>query len=227
LTAKWGKGIRNDIARLEGARFVSASEAGAGQTFDQAVVKQITGRDKVIARFLYQEFTEFTPEFKVFLGSNFMPKIVGMDEAFWNRVHVIPFPVRIPKREQDKNLERKLRKEFPGILTWAVNGCLAYQERGLQSPSNIRHALLDYKRDADPFNAYIDEKCWERKGASIPAREIFEAYETWCVDKKTLPETQNMFGRYLTDRGFELVSKNIGGEVTRLRKGIRLKRTKL
>ena len=101
LVATHNNGIPNDLARLRGARFVSAVETGEGNRLDEGLVKQMTGGDRITARFLRQEFFEFTPVFKLFLATNHKPVIRGTDEAIWRRIHLIPFRVMIPEGERD------------------------------------------------------------------------------------------------------------------------------
>src|SRR4029077_750623 len=96
--------VRNDVARLAGARFVSTSETEAGRHLAEVLVKQLTGGDKVTARFLYSEFFEFDAQFKVFLATNHKPVIRGTDNAIRRRIRLVPFRVTIPENEQDKTL---------------------------------------------------------------------------------------------------------------------------
>jgi putative DNA primase/helicase len=119
-------GVRNDLARLQGARFVTAVEAEGRRQLAEAQVKQLTGGDKITARYLYQEHFEFYATFKLWLAVNHKLTIQGTDHAIWRRIRLIPFTVTIPEPERDKGLEEKLRAELPGILRWAVEGCLAW-----------------------------------------------------------------------------------------------------
>src|SRR5262249_35693849 len=113
LLAKRPDAIPNDVARLKGTRFVTASEAGEGVQLAEARVKELTGRDRVPARFLHREWFEFCPEFKLWLATNHKPVIRGTDKAIWDRIRLVPFTVRIAKMKQDKHLLEKLRMELP------------------------------------------------------------------------------------------------------------------
>ena len=121
--------IRNDLARLNGARCVSAVEIGMGRRLDEALVKQLTGGDQVTARYLYNEYFEYKPTFKLFIAANHKPDIRGVDHGIWRRIHLIPFNVTIASDDIDRDLPSKLRAELPGILAWAVRGCRQWQER--------------------------------------------------------------------------------------------------
>lgn len=149
---------RNDLARLTGARFVTAAEAGEGRKLDETVVKQATGGDKITARFLYHEHFEFTPQFKLFLVTNHKPRITGTDEGIWRRIRLIPFTVTIPDKERDKQLREKLQKELPGILAWAVRGCLAWRRDGLGESKQVSQATAEYRREMDPLADNLDAR---------------------------------------------------------------------
>jgi putative DNA primase/helicase len=116
--------IPNDLARLAGARFVTVSETSEGQRLQESLIKDVTGGDTISARFMHREFFDFKPQFKLWMRGNHKPQIRGTDEGIWRRIHLIPFLVTIPKREQDKGLVDKLKRELPGILNWALGGVL-------------------------------------------------------------------------------------------------------
>jgi len=143
--------VRNDLARLRGARLVSAVEIGRGKRLNEELVKELTGGDTITARFLVREYFEFRPEFKLFLAVNHKPQIHGTDEAIWRRVKLVPFNVYIPPEERDKALGGKLRAELPGILNWALEGCLEWQRGGLREPEEVIAATADYRREQDLF----------------------------------------------------------------------------
>ena len=138
LKKKNDGGINNDVARLDGARFVSAVESEEGQQLSEALVKQITGGEKMSARFPSQEYFEFTPEFKVFFTTNHKPIVKNNDEGIWRRVKLIPFTVTIPEDKIDYDLSKKLSNEMAGILRWAVEGCLKWQQGGLGEISSYQ-----------------------------------------------------------------------------------------
>src|SRR3990167_1056257 len=126
--AKQSENVRNDIARMAGTRFIAAIEAGEGKRLAETLVKQLTGGDTVTARYLYQDYFEYRPAFKMWLAANHKPTIRGTDNAIWRRIRLVPFTVTIPEAERDSKLSSKLRGELPGILAWAIRGCLEWQD---------------------------------------------------------------------------------------------------
>src|SRR5262249_13180590 len=135
LLRRSGDTVRNDLARLQGARFVAAVEVERNRKLAEVLVKQLTGGDIITARFFYEEFFEYQPVLKLWLAVNHKPMVQGTDHAIWRRIRLLPFTATIPADEQDKRLMEKLQAELPGILRWAVEGCLAWQcEDGLTPP---------------------------------------------------------------------------------------------
>lgn len=170
-------GPRNDLARLAGARLVSASETGNGRRLDEACVKQVTGADTITARFLYQEHFEFEPTFKIVLSTNHRPRVVGDDAGIWRRLRLVPFEQSFLGRE-DRTLNDDLRGELPGVLRWAVQGCLAWQEHGLGTAAAVTAATDDYRAGEDVLGGFLEACC----GADghVPVAHLRGAYEAWC-----------------------------------------------
>ncbi len=195
-------GVRNDLAKLRGARLVTAVEAGEGRRLAEVLVKQVTGGDTITARFLFREFFDFTPVFKLWLGANHKPVIRGTDHAIWRRVRLIPFTVTIPEAERDRDLKAKLRAELPGILAWAVEGCLRWHRDGLGEPEAVRAATAAYRAEMDVLGDFVAECCVEDSGASVTAAALHAAYTAWAERQGEKPLAPRTFGLRLQERGF-------------------------
>lgn len=209
-------GIRNDIARLMGVRFVSAIEAKGQRRFDEVLLKHLTGQDIVTARFLFREFFEFRPVFKLWVAANHKPRIDGVDHAMWRRVRLIPFEVKIQEQERIKNFADKLKSELPGILAWAVNGCLESQKAGLVTPDKVKVATTGYREECDILGGFLDDCCIIDPKATVEFTALYARYTTWCAANSEKPSDGRWFARYLTERGYE-GGKNSG---KRIRKGL-------
>lgn len=200
--ARDNEGIRNDIARMHGKRFVVAKESDKGKHMAEALMKQLTGEDTVTARFLHQEYFQFKPQFKLFLAANHKPEIKGTDTGIWRRVRLIPFNVTIPEGEIDKSLPKKLADENEGILAWLVRGCLDWQREGLGVPDEVRNATAAYQEEMDVIARFISENCVIQKRAEVGATQLYKAYVAWCEETGERPEKQKNFGERLTERGY-------------------------
>jgi putative DNA primase/helicase len=203
LLARRDNAIPNDVAKLKGARFVSASETDEGRRLAEAQIKDLTGGDTISARFMRAEWFDFKPECKLWLSTNHKPVVRGTDRAIWDRLKLIPFDVRIPENEQDRKLLSKLKAELPGILAWAVRGCLEWQKEGLGVPEEVRNATGAYQSEMDVLAGFIADACVLTASAQASATSLYQSYKRWCDDNGEKWSNQRVFGSSLAERGFE------------------------
>lgn len=202
FTIRRGEGIRNDIARMKTVRMVVAIEAGDGKRLDEQVIKQLTGGDKVTARFLHQEFFEFRPRFKISLVANHKPIISGQDYAIWRRIRLIPFDVQIPEDKRVNNFEKVLLEEKQGILNWMIRGCLEWQRVGLADPEKVKAATALYRTEMDVLEDFIDSRCVLDPDYKTTHGELFTEYQDWCRKSNETPYKTKFFAKMLELKGF-------------------------
>jgi putative DNA primase/helicase len=200
---KNGDQYTNDIARLRGTRFVTTTEAEQGRRLSEPLIKKITGNDQMTARFLYGEFFNFTPTFKIFMATNHKPVIKGTDHGIWRRIKLIPFTTRIPEEKQDKHLEMKLREEAGGILNWLLEGTARWKREGLKAPAAVLNATDEYRGEMDVIGNFLKECCVQKPEGSIRIRELFKAYQDWCDDNNEHGVSERFFGLRLKEMGYE------------------------
>jgi putative DNA primase/helicase len=210
--------IRNDIARMQGKRLITASEPSRKKALDESVVKQMTGGDTLTARFLNKEFFEFTPSHTIVMATNDLPQVSGIDQGIWRRLVVVQFPVNITDQERDNKLLDKLQKEKSGILNRLVQGCLDWQKSGLEMPASVTQASADYRAEADSVWAFVQDACEQIPGSYVVVSELRTAYDAWCKTHGKTPAVK--FPSRLEVLGFE--SGRITGG-TRIRYGLKLK----
>jgi putative DNA primase/helicase len=192
-----------DLAGLRGARFVAAIETEQGRRWNESKVKAITGGDKVSARFMRQDFFEYTPQFKLVIAGNHKPAIRNVDEAMKRRMHLIPFTVTIPPERRDPKLTEKLLAERDGILAWALAGCLQWQRTGLQPPAIVVSATEEYFEAEDALGRWIDERCVREVNAKALTGELFNDWKTWAEAAGEFVGSQRRFSDLLITRGIE------------------------
>lgn len=203
LEKKNDGGVRNDLAALRGARFVSGVEVESGKRLAEVLVKQVTGGDTISARFLHREFFEFKPTFKLWLAANHKPIIRASDHAMWRRIRIIPFSVTIPEDERDPDILNKLKCELPGILNWAIEGCAEWQEKGLGVPEEVKEATREYREEMDVFGGFLTEHCILEPDLMIRTKDIYEKYTEWCQANGDEPLKKRTFGLKLRERGLK------------------------
>lgn len=193
-----------DLARLPGARLVTASEPEKGDRFSESLVKSITGGEALPVRQLFKEQYEIDPQFKVVLSANFKPSVRGADNGIWRRIKLLPFLKTIPDGERipPRLLMARLRAELPGILNWALDGFLVWREEGLRMPDAVSRATEAYRRESDPIGEFM-EACTERAvGSNVTAKRLFDTYCAWCKDNGIDHVTATSFGLNLADKGY-------------------------
>jgi putative DNA primase/helicase len=203
FNVKHTESIRNDIARMRTSRLVVAIETGDNKRLDEPVVKQLTGGDRVAARFLHQEYFEFRPKFKIFLAANYKPTIYGQDLAIWRRIRLIPFTVTIPESDRIANYESILLHDKEGILNWMVSGCLQWQEQGLNEPDEVKMATDSYRTEMDILNDFIADQCIIDQNFKSTHKELYSAYTAWCEKNGESAIKTKTFGKRLEGRGFD------------------------
>jgi len=206
-----GMEIREDIARLAGSRFVAAIESAQHVRLAENVIKAVTGGDRITARYLYKGSFEFEPQFKLWLATNHLPKIVGTDEAIWSRIRLIPFTVTIPSERRDKELSEKLQAEASGILNWALEGLKMYWRDGLPVPQTISSAVANYRQESDVTNRFLDSCCVGGEKAKVGAAELYAAYKHWTDEAgENYQMSEKEFKNTLLSRGVRQERKRAG-----------------
>ncbi len=217
-------GIPNDIAALRGSRLVMASEGESGKPMSEAVLKRVTGKDMIAARFLRQEFFEFKPSFLLMLATNHKPKFRGQDEGLWRRVKMIPFKRWFAPHERDHDLDAKLLSEVEGIAAWCVRGAVEWYANGLQDPPVITSASREYRETSDALAGFFPGVLERDDNATMTGADAFNAYLDW-TEAENLPSKERWTRRAFydameergitrkkTERGVGLVGVKVAGK---------------
>jgi putative DNA primase/helicase len=208
-----------ELAMLRGARLVTAIETDEGRSWAESKIKSLTGGDPVSARFMRQDFFEFTPQCKLVIAGNHRPSLRSVDEAIRRRFHLVPFAVTIPANERDQNLADKLKAEWPGILQWAIQGCLAWQRVGLSPPAAVMAATALYLDAEDGLGSWLADCCEQDKSAWQASGQLYGSWKTWAETAGEVACTQKRFSQYLEKAGFTAERRHSGRGFV----GIRLK----
>lgn len=205
LTKGSGSEGERYIARLAGARMASANELGASEVWDDERIKTLTSRDRIAARRLYGEAYEFEPTHTLLIRGNHQPGVHDAGEGMWRRMVLVPFKHQFTDAEVIPDLDRQLiGDELPGVLAWAVRGCLDWQEGGLRIPTSIQALTSEYRRDTDLLGMFLSDctRCDERAETSISL--LYVTFERYCKNQGVRPPSRIAFGRQLRSRGFEM-----------------------
>lgn len=209
-----------ELAGLRGARLVTSIETEEGRRWAESRIKSLTGGDRISARFMRQDYFEFSPQFKLVIAGNHKPGLRSVDEAIRRRFNLVPFTVHIPPEERDERLTDKLKAEWPGILAWMVQGCLDWQRLGLDPPAVVKSATAEYLEAEDALSSWIDDKCDRSEQSRESSTDLFLSWKSWADAAGEFAGSQKRFSQKLEDRGFEKIKDRHGRSFT----GLRLRR---
>lgn len=194
------------LMELMGKRLVTCSETEEGAQLSTAQVKNITGGDKITARWLHENPVSFAPSHTLFLQTNRKPQAPADDDALWERVKVIEFKVRFvdepnasDERPRDPELEPALLAETSGILAWLVRGHLEYLKNGLQTPQSVKLARDDYRK-GESIEPFLEACCDESEHMQADGSSLYEAYKHWCQRGGMREKTPHWFGKQLVKK---------------------------
>ena len=237
LASNFNKGPSNgapseDVARLAGARFVGISEMEQKLTINASLTKQLTGNNKITARFLHENSFEFHLQAKIFIDTNHLPNVTDQTLFESGRIKIIPFNRHFEDHEQDKTLKDTLSTDeaLSGILNWAVEGYKLYKAEGLEEPDEVKAATAQYRQDSDRISQFIDS--WLEEGRDddgdryqVPCKAAYRVYSRWCEEMNYRPDNYKNF-RAAMEKAFMVDTRRpkAGGNMTPMIIGVRLRK---
>ena len=221
-----------DVARLAGARFVGISEMEQKLTINASLTKQLTGNNRITARFLHENSFEFQLQAKIFIDTNHLPNVTDQTLFESGRLLIIPFNRHFEEHEQDKSLKTTLSDPgaLSGILNWAVEGYRLFKEEGLEPPEDVKSATAQYRQDTDRISQFSDSWLEEGKDEDgdkyqVPCKAAYRVYARWCEEMNYRPDNYKNF-RAAMEKAYMVDTRRPkgGGSMTPLIIGVRLRK---
>jgi len=191
------------LAGLQGARLVAGSELPVGKSWDESTIKDLTGGDRMTARFMRGDFFDFDPQLTLMIAGNNQPSFRGVDEAIRARVVLVPFTVTIPPERRDKALPDKLKAEGPAILRWAIDGALDWLDQGLNVPAKVAAASTEYLDDEDTLGQFLIDETERDPAGFVTTTDLHERFRFWCDRQGLHAWTLHTLRKELKSRGFQ------------------------
>ncbi len=201
LTARTFDAHPTGVADLFGLRLAILHEADRGRRLAEGTVKRLTGGDRIKARRMREDFWSFEPSHTFVMLTNHKPIITGTDEGIWRRIRLVPWAVVVPAEDRDEHLGDKLALEADYVLTWLVQGCLAWREHGLTDPEPVTRATSAYRDESDALGRFLSDRTMNH--GQVKSSDLFDAWSKWCAGEGEDPGTQTAFSIALTNRGYD------------------------
>ena len=144
------------------------------------------------------------------VSTNNRPEIRGSDDGIWQRIREVPFNRQFKEAEQDRELITALRQELPGILNWAVEGCLSWQTEGLNAPVSVAASISAYRSEMDTVAGFIEDGCHQDPSQRSSIANLYEQYASWCKAQDKHPRTKVQFSNALKSQGYGQVRDSTG-----------------
>jgi putative DNA primase/helicase len=189
-----------ELAVLQSARLVVASEPPNGFRFNTSRIKTLTGDGSITADLKFRDPVEFDVTFKLLITANPAPTFSDCSEAMKRRLVAIEMPPIAPERRDD-DLGGKLREEAPGILRWAVEGAAEWHRTGLRVPARIVEESRAHVETGDVIAQWIDERCL--RSGTARGRELWTDWSSWAKLNGHYEMSATLLGTALTERGFK------------------------
>jgi putative DNA primase/helicase len=204
-----GEADRFSLADLHGARIVFAAETKANTRMNEHVIKALTGGETLSGERKYAQPFTFRPTAKIWLGVNHNPTVSDDSFGFWRRVRLIPFNRTFSGDADDRELRDTLRQEAEGIFTWAINGCLRWQEQGLIAPDIVLQATKNYEMEEDPLTEFLQQNTKNEANAMVLFSALYAEYKIWAKEQGITVRSQisgKAMGANLKKRGYDVVN---------------------
>lgn len=212
-----------EVAKLCGARMVTATETEMGRAWAWSRIKELTGRERPIsARFMRQDFFEFDATFKLVFAGNHKPSLPATDEATARRMNLLPFDHK-PARA-DPALKEKLRPEYPAILRWMIDGCLDWRANRLVRPACVIASTQAYLQEQDLFGQWLADECESGHYASDTRAKLMSSWGAYAAANGERPGNGQTFHDRMVRAGFEPTRHTPGFHSSRGYLGVQLRR---
>ena len=218
------EGSPNELLPLLGARMAVASEVPEGKKFNEARLKDLASKDILTTRPLYAEAIQFLPSHTLWVYGNHLARVSGSDSGIQRRMCLLPFDQVIPEEKVDRFFEKKLEAELPGILNWALDGCISWQKTGVvKKPKRVQVATDGYLSRMDLMKQFFEERIVASPGKNARGSDLYSVYKDWAVDQGERPVSNTLFGPALELHGVEKGKDNKGSvyyDIRVLRHGV-------
>ena len=199
LTETRGDRHPTELAHIVGARLVAATETEHNHAWAESRLKQLTGGDTITTRFMYRDFFEYRPTFKICVVRNNPPTLRSTDEAMRRRLRIVPFLNR--PEHPDPDLETTLRCEAAAILRWMIDGYQWWASDGLGTAACIDAATAEYFSENDHITTWLESETVINPACTTSDKDLYAAWTSYANAAGIDRRNATWFGRRLQAQG--------------------------
>lgn len=220
---RYGDTNRADIATLKPARFVLASESERIRQMNAATIKNLSGGNDQFVAYKHRDHFSYTPQFKMWLVSNWPVNVDVEDNAAWGRVVLIEFPNGHLGSEDPKRKEFTRSEDFQtALLAWAVEGAKEWLASGLHVPKCAEIGKKKQRDQLDSIGAFLSDCVQRTPFGHETNADMYAAYKNWCVDNGHEPRKHKSFSTGMKRLGHTINPKFLGGKTVRVWEEVQL-----
>ncbi len=196
------------IAQLRGVRLAINSEVPPSASFDEELVKMLTGESRLKARYIGKDFIWFENTATHFLAANHLPAVRVGGKGFWRRTRKVDFTNTLLIAQENEHLVTQiLAAEGPGILQWIIDGAREVLANGLRDPEQVIIATREYQLEEDAMARFIETHLEVSEGLDVSRETAYAVYREWVQRQGQMPLQYIKFCREITQI---LPTANIG-----------------
>ena len=178
-----------ELAKMKGKRFAMFQEAEQGDTLYVGHMKELTSNnDKIQARFLNENPTEFYLQAKLLLTCNILPDLSSVDGGTKRRVRVVGFDLKFvdtPTLQFERKIDKKIKEKLP---TWAeyfmsilIHNYAKYADHGIFEPDKILALTKEYQLNSDVYLEYVTASLVKTKSISdtLLLQMMYDDFKEW------------------------------------------------
>jgi len=167
------------FAALHGKRLAISSEIEESAHWAESRIKELTGDKTMTANYMRQNDFTFDITHKHIIAGNFKPRLKGDDFAMVRRLVLVPFNQKFEGARRDNDLPEKLKAEYPGILTWFIEGARKWVATGLAIPESVTTASREYMAEQNDLGLWLSECCTQKNGATASRAQAYASFSIW------------------------------------------------
>lgn len=166
------------------------------------IIKNITGDDVISINIKFQPFNSYLSTSKFIFGTNHRIYIPDQDDAFWNRLVMVPFMNSVAPENQDKNLDKKLWKEINGIMNRILKAAqqLILNNYVFSTCSMADDIVYSWRYGKDPSVESFVRNCCNITGKSnirTHSADLYDAYKKYCDERNFEAVSMKQFSTIL------------------------------